>query len=567
MKIKKMVSAMTSGILAAIISVSAVPLTANAEPEKGKLTVSLLDFNISDEPVYPSTVRGDELYDFELTLKSGTKYKGTLSGSEVVFDNVTPDFEGAKITYKTDRSKSNLPDTLDFEFTTLTSDEKGDKYAAELTLYETTVEKEVTEATEQAYANAKNREELAAIVPEYTGNYTATLSATLVGCGLNSVFIADSQGSNNPDDLIGYWSERDKFALQGVTDVTVTAGGTTLASYYDYATSIVYFTKPAELKDKPTEIKIMGLYSDTEALYTADFTIEPVDTYVSYSADNTCVTLGIDAEPEFSPDDIVPDDDDADKPHDNIDNPIDDNPAEDVPTDPSDVVDTRSQINFNLTSKLDKYDTSLVANLNTWFNVCNASDKDKTLLADNPSSFGGFELNKNATASIKLGNGNYVPSYSELLTVTGAKPFSVKDTGSAEYKLVADAKYSLEIKGTGNLDYSINAVDYKTSSGYKFLIEPNVDYILIDNTSGNMYKATATDKNPKLVIDLTSKAGVIDNINNPTGTTGNPDYEDVPNTSDNILLFILLPLIAVVPLSIIGVLMFKKNRKAGMHND
>lgn len=69
MKIKKMVSAMTSGILAAIISVSAVPLTANAEPEKGKLTVSLLDFNISDEPVYPSTVRGDELYDFELILK------------------------------------------------------------------------------------------------------------------------------------------------------------------------------------------------------------------------------------------------------------------------------------------------------------------------------------------------------------------------------------------------------------------------------------------------------------------------------------------------------------------
>lgn len=119
MKIKKVVSAMTSGILAAIISVSAVPLTANAEPEKGKLTVSLLDFNISDEPVYPSTVRGDELYDFELVLKSGTKYKGTLSGSEVVFDNVTPDFEGAKITYKTDRSKSNLPDTLDFEFTTI----------------------------------------------------------------------------------------------------------------------------------------------------------------------------------------------------------------------------------------------------------------------------------------------------------------------------------------------------------------------------------------------------------------------------------------------------------------
>ena len=119
MKIKKMVSAMTSGILAAIISVSAVPLTANAEPEKGKLTVSLLDFNISDEPVYPSTVRGDELYDFELTLKSGTKYKGTLSSSEVIFDNVTPDFEGAKITYKTDRSKSNLPDTLDFECTTI----------------------------------------------------------------------------------------------------------------------------------------------------------------------------------------------------------------------------------------------------------------------------------------------------------------------------------------------------------------------------------------------------------------------------------------------------------------
>lgn len=89
MKIKKVVSAMTSGILAAIISVSAVPLTASAEPEKGKLTVSLLDFNISDEPVYPSTVRGDELYDFELVLKSGTSYSGVLSGNKVTFSKLS----------------------------------------------------------------------------------------------------------------------------------------------------------------------------------------------------------------------------------------------------------------------------------------------------------------------------------------------------------------------------------------------------------------------------------------------------------------------------------------------
>ena len=89
MKIKKMVSAMTSGFLAAIISVSAVPLTASAEPEKGKLTVSLLDFNISDEPVYPSTVRGDELYDFTLTGKSGTSYSGVLSGNKVTFSKLS----------------------------------------------------------------------------------------------------------------------------------------------------------------------------------------------------------------------------------------------------------------------------------------------------------------------------------------------------------------------------------------------------------------------------------------------------------------------------------------------
>ena len=89
MKIKKMVSAMTSGILAAIISVSAVPLTVSAEPEKGKLTVSLLDFNISDEPVYPSTVRGDELYDFKLVLKSGASYSGVLSGNKVTFSKLS----------------------------------------------------------------------------------------------------------------------------------------------------------------------------------------------------------------------------------------------------------------------------------------------------------------------------------------------------------------------------------------------------------------------------------------------------------------------------------------------
>lgn len=125
MRIKKLVSAIVSSALAAIIAVSAIPLTVSAESGMSKLTVYLLNFNISEDPVYPSTVRGDELYDFTLTGKSGTSYSGVQSGSEVVFDNIdSAEFEGATLSYKTDKSKCGLPDDMNFEF--LTFDDSAD---------------------------------------------------------------------------------------------------------------------------------------------------------------------------------------------------------------------------------------------------------------------------------------------------------------------------------------------------------------------------------------------------------------------------------------------------------
>ena len=89
MRIKKLVSAIVSSALAAIIAVSAIPLTVSAESNVSKLTVYLLNFNISDDPVYPSTVRGDELYDFNLALKSGASYTGVLSGNKVTFSKLS----------------------------------------------------------------------------------------------------------------------------------------------------------------------------------------------------------------------------------------------------------------------------------------------------------------------------------------------------------------------------------------------------------------------------------------------------------------------------------------------
>ena len=91
MKIKKMVSAMTSGILAAIIAVSAIPLTVSAESNTGNLVVTLLNYTpaTDSEVVYPSTVRGDELYDFNLVLKSGASYSGVLSGNKVTFSKLS----------------------------------------------------------------------------------------------------------------------------------------------------------------------------------------------------------------------------------------------------------------------------------------------------------------------------------------------------------------------------------------------------------------------------------------------------------------------------------------------
>ena len=127
MRIKKLVSAIVLSALAAIIAVSAIPLTVSAESNTGNLVVTLLNYTpaTDSEVVYPSTVRGDELYDFTLTGKSGTSYSGVQSGSEEVFDNIdSAEFEGATLSYKTDKSKCGLPDDMNFEF--LTFDDSAD---------------------------------------------------------------------------------------------------------------------------------------------------------------------------------------------------------------------------------------------------------------------------------------------------------------------------------------------------------------------------------------------------------------------------------------------------------
>ncbi len=91
MRIKKLVSAIVSSALAAIIAVSAIPLTVSAESNTGNLVVTLLNYTpaTDSEVVYPSTVRGDELYDFNLVLKSGASYSGVLSGNKVTFSKLS----------------------------------------------------------------------------------------------------------------------------------------------------------------------------------------------------------------------------------------------------------------------------------------------------------------------------------------------------------------------------------------------------------------------------------------------------------------------------------------------
>ena len=569
MRIKKLVSAIVSSTLAAIIAVSAIPLTVSAESNVSKLTVCLLNFNISDDPVYPSTVRGDELYDFTLVGKSGTSYSGVQSGSEVVFDNIdSAEFEGATLSYKTDKSKCGLPDNMNFEF--LTFDDSAGKYKSSgITLESYKLMREYTEETKKAIEEAQSKgEDVRKITPTYTNNYMYTLDVSLVPSGLNSVFIADSHGSNDPDDLIGYWDNREEFALQNLAEVSVTAEGTKLQSYFDYTTSIVYFIKPDELHDKPTEINIMGFYSDTEALYTAEFVLDPADTCVSYHADNNYVTLGIDAQPEFSPDDVIDEDeieddegdeDDYDNPDEDFDPIVDDDPEFEEDT-------VHKQAIFNLTSKLNNYDKSLVEDFNTWLNICNALDKDKTLLADSPSSFGGFDLAESGKEVIKLLAGNYVPKFSDMLIVEGIPSFTIGNQDMS-FDVTADAKYSLKVTGTGALDYSINDIPFKTKSGHLFLVEPNKEYILIDNTTGNIYKAMATADKPRVTVDFTSKTGLIDNIDTPIAGGTVSEYEDVPNTSDNILLLIFLPLLLLIPIGVVVIITIKKNRKAGGDND
>ena len=574
MRIKKLVSAIVSSALAAIIAVSAIPLTASAESNTGNLIVTLLNYTpaADSEVVYPSTVRGDELYDFKLELKSGASYSGVLSGNKVTFSNVdTTDFAGAKITYKTDKSKFDFPEDINLSWSVYNSatEKWSDSEAVIDTFF---LKQEWTEESKQQCENINNMTELEAFVPQYTGNYTYTLALSTEPCGFGSVMLAwMPEASNERFENEVYISDRNTYKIPDVMDVKMTVGDTPVPCYYNDDNGILSFSFPSGCEGE-IKIRVRGYYDGTDAMYTTEFIIDDVVKGGYYSANNDVYVLGLDSEINFvSEADYAGDEDD---PEDNPDNP--DKPSDEIdegdaiivdPIAPPEEDDASRQAIFNLTSKLGDYDKSLVADFNTWFNICNASDKDKALLADNPSSFGGFDLAKSAKETIKLLAGNYVPSFSDMLIVSGAKPFTINNQ-DISYNITADAKYSLKITGSGDLDYSINGLDFKTKPDYLFLAEPNIEYVLLDNSTGNVYKATVTKDNPKATIDLTSKTGLIDNINTGTGTGGTTsDYEDVPNTSDNMLLLIFLPLLLLIPIGVVVIITIKKNRKAGGDND
>ncbi len=325
MKIKKIATGIVASIMAftavatpfgdnlPFIGDSAVSLTAHAKSETCRLTVSLLDFNISDQPIYPSTVRGDELYDFELTLKSGTKYKGKLSGSEVIFDDVTPDFEGAKISYKTDRSKIAIPDNVNISWSVY--DRAKEQWSASEAAIDTHhITKELTKEYEEKLSQVKNRDELEALTPEYTGNYLYAIAPTTEPSGFGSVMLAEMPYATTERlDNYVFIEDRETYRLKDVIDTTMTVGNTSVPCYYDEATGSLYFSFPKKCSGK-IKITVSGYYDGTDTVYRTQFTLdgEPVGGY--YSADNFVFVAGVDSEYYFNGE-VIPDDpDDTDDP-------------------------------------------------------------------------------------------------------------------------------------------------------------------------------------------------------------------------------------------------------------
>lgn len=211
--------------------------------------------------------------------------------------------------------------------------------------------------------------------------------------------------------------------------------------------------------------------------------------------------------------------------------PDDDNSV--VEDDAEDVIDNGSYFSFTIDTALDTYNTSLIYD-NLFANLMGKVTQDFI------DTYGSGELGKQGawaelnvysdnTEKVCVAAGDYTIEGSDLLSLEYKGNLTVKEKATNKVNLKVAPKYTLELTSkAGTIDCTVDGAAFDGETKINFMLEGNQTYYIVDNDTGYSYEVKATDENPHLKLALGSTNGAII----PDDT--NKDFEDVPNTSDNI---------------------------------
>ena len=399
--------------------------------------------------------------------------------------------------------------------------------------------------------------------PVTMGNFEAKslyIPVSTAATGLCSALLV-----HNPDPWEDYpnpftmYEQRDIYGQTGLLSAAVYVGGEFYSNAYLSVDGIVYYQTPVSVDDTTLYCDEQDMYLVVEGYYdggnnfaTMKYRL-PTWQAAGGTAQNTALRLE-DAWTEFEDEAEIPDE-------------------EKIPVDNGDVVleatDTfTDSLNVNLTSELDKYRKELLS-VNIEDLTATISGKPteayKTLfwyrddITDTTDVSWGTVPMVAGAHNVKLDAGEYTITAPELVTLlTNGKPVSkvsVKAGSAATTDITMTPSYTLTLDATTkDFEFTANGAPLSGTGTELFMLEPNVNYMLVDKATGKQYSVLATDDTPHLRVTLGSDQGSI-------GTTNPTDFEDVPNTADFMtIVFAILGGIVAALAAAAGIVFFKMKR-------
>lgn len=165
------------------------------------------------------------------------------------------------------------------------------------------------------------------------------------------------------------------------------------------------------------------------------------------------------------------------------------------------------------------------------------------------------------TRLVSVDAGEYSITGSDQLSLKYTGKLTVKENKTNDVTVQVAPKYTLELTSkAGKIDCLFDGAEFKGETKTDFMLDDNVTHYIEDKDSGYTYEIKATDDNPHLKLVLGSEAGAIKN------NTPNNEFEDVPNTADNISIMGIVFLGCIVLFVGSFVLVYMLNKKAERRN-